>query len=124
MESKEIKTLVGYKIFKNGMVFSEKRKKFLQTSLNSKGYLKVNVCNNGIKCTKLIHRLIAECFIPNPLNKRQVNHKNGIKTDNRIENLEWCSNSENQKHAYKTGLKIVTHKQRQAGRNNLSKWRL
>lgn len=70
------------------------------------GYNAIRIYNK----TYYIHRLVAKAFIPNPQFKPCVNHINGIKTDNRIENLEWVTYSENNSHAYKTGLKQVNKK--------------
>lgn len=74
---------------------------------NSGGYSLTIIKINGIKKNIHLHRLLAEHFIPNPDNKPEVNHINGNKGDNRLENLEWATSSENRKHAYDTGLKRV-----------------
>jgi hypothetical protein len=79
----------------------------LKPSFSSWGYYIVKLYKgngNAGKKTKLIHRLVAEAFIDNRKNHSEVNHINGIKTDNRLENLEWCTHSENVKHAFTIGL--------------------
>lgn len=68
------------------------------------GYKKVGLFKNGERSFFRVHRLVAECYLPNPNNHQQVNHINGIKTDNRVSNLEWVSQSENMIHGLKTGL--------------------
>ncbi len=70
-----------------------------------KGYLTVTLRKNGVSKIHSIHRLIATAFIPNPDNLPCVNHKDGNKLNNDLSNLEWCTYSHNNKHAYKTGLK-------------------
>lgn len=71
---------------------------------NSLGYYYVQLRKSKKTVPCRIHRLMAKHFIPNPQNKPQVNHKNGNRGDNRIENLEWCTIAENIQHAYDTGL--------------------
>lgn len=78
--------------------------KILGTKVNKFGYKEVALSKDGKTKTVLLHRLIAIHFVPNPDNLPVVNHKNGIKTDNRIENLEWVTRSQNTKHAYVNNL--------------------
>lgn len=93
----------GYLISNNGHVFNEKTGRELKPQNNGNGYLKVTLTVSGKQTQKYIHRLVAECYL---LNKStQVNHKDGNKKNNSVENLEWCTNSENQIHAHKNGLK-------------------
>lgn len=101
---KYIKEYEGrYKVSDTGNVYSEFSNRLLKPQYNWKGYCEVTLCMNGREVNKRIHRLVAELFVSNPENKPQVNHKNGIKDDNRSVNLEWVTCYENIHHAMKEG---------------------
>ena len=91
----EVKGYPNYLIYPDGRVWSKKRKLFLKPDDNRDGYLILNLCKDGIKKTHKIHRLVAEHYIPNPDNKPCVDHWNGKRNDNRVENLRWATYSEN-----------------------------
>tara|TARA_R110000868_G_scaffold389357_1_gene658551 strand:- start:13 stop:477 length:465 start_codon:yes stop_codon:yes gene_type:complete len=91
-----------YMIYENGNVYSFKTNKFLKHSV--KQYVSVDLYFNNKPRTYLIHRLIAENFIPNIQNKPFVNHIDGNKHNYKIENLEWVSAKENTLHAWRIGL--------------------
>lgn len=76
----------------------------LRPMMHRKGYLTVDYTKRGKRKGMMVHRLVALAFIPNPENKPQVNHKNGFKADNRADNLEWCTGSENALHSFRIGL--------------------
>ena len=90
----------------NGIAYSYKGRSITQSKVDGYYYVKINPNNR----TKKVHRLLAITFIPNPNNHPCVNHINGIKTDNIIENLEWCTASHNIVHAFDIGLKTASQR--------------
>ena len=88
------------------------KEKILKLKKTKGGYLQVLLYKNNKSRMFSIHRIVAQTFISNKENKPEVNHINGIKTDNSIKNLEWVTGSENKKHAYKTGLRGTSEKTR------------
>lgn len=97
----DIKGFEGrYQVSPDGMVRNAKTLRVLKPK-HAKGYLQVSL---GAGNYSYIHRLVAQAFIDNPEGLPQVNHLDGVKSNNAAENLEWCSASQNLKHAYETGL--------------------
>ena len=106
-----------YSVTKDGRVWSNVSNKFLVNNAGTKGYMRVCMYLDGKNYVKKIHRLVAETFIENPQEKVQVNHIDGDKNNNNINNLEWCTNTENNLHAINSGL-YKTEKIRNAARKN------
>lgn len=101
---KTIKDFENYSITEDGKVWSHVINRFIKHQMNRYGYLTVKLSNNGKKKHKCIHRLVAEAYLPNLDNKKEVNHINGIKTNNNLYNLEWATRKENANHAWSNGL--------------------
>lgn len=102
---KDVKGYEGlYQVSNLGNVYSTKTAKILKSQISGKGYKTVCLHKNNVPHTNQLHRLIAQAFIPNPNNYPQINHIDGNKTNNNINNLEWCDQSYNIKEAYRLGL--------------------
>ena len=91
-----------YQVSNLGRVWSCRQKRLRKLQKNTHGYMSLFLYKNKKGTAKQVHRLVAEAFIPNPKKLEQVNHKNGDKTDNRVENLEWVTRYENSIHAVYT----------------------
>lgn len=90
---------------RNGSGFYYQKEKILKQTFTTTGYKKVELSKEGKRKSLKVHRLVAIAFIPNPLNKEEVNHIDGNKINNNVDNLEWVTSSENSIHAIETGLK-------------------
>lgn len=124
---KEIEGYEGlYAVTEDGKVLSleridplgrHKKAFYLKQDFKVSRYCHVRLCKNTVIKNYDVHRLVAQAYIPNPDNYPQINHKNGIKKDNRVENLEWCTSQQNIIHAWETslnrhrkGIESATHK--------------
>lgn len=109
-EIKGFEDATGYLISKEGILYTDNRgsRKVLKYQINHKGYRTVTL---KTRKTISLHRLVALAFIPNPENKEHVNHIDGNKENNHVSNLEWVTASENNKHAFATGLSTPRKKE-------------
>lgn len=131
-----MKRVKGYKgryfVTKDGRVWSAPREwevgmgkirkhdgKWLRQQLDKSGYFTVKLCSEGNVRLNFVHRLVADAFLPKKKNKYHVNHIDGIKTNNHVSNLEWCTPRENAQHAAKLGL-LNTARGEASGSSKLS----
>ncbi len=110
-----------YEVGTNGSVYSldynhTGKRKIMSQYLDKDGYPYVFFVQNTKRTKKMVHRLVAELFISKPTEKHQVNHKNGIRNDNTLENLEWVTHQENVIHGWKVNGRQPSEKQRENGR--------
>ncbi len=111
-DMQKIKGYNDYLISKNGKVYSTKNGMLKEMSqyVDSLGYLSLRLCEHAKTKLHRIHRLLADTFIDNPNDYPCINHKDGNKMNNELSNLEWCSYSQNNQHAFDNGLKVATNR--------------
>lgn len=103
----KVKDFEDYFVDENGNIYSNKysKQRLMKQNVSKKdGYVRIKLYKNNYNKTFLLHRIIADAFIPNHENKKEVNHKDGNKLNNSVSNLEWATPSENVIHSYKQGL--------------------
>lgn len=104
----------NYRVSNKGNVKNKNTGRILKPGINRYGYPYVSLYNDGVPKPKTVHRLVARAFIPGYDNTLQVNHKDGNKTNNSVDNLEWMTRLENMRHAYDNGL--ISHRSGKSGR--------
>lgn len=120
---REIDGFSNYRISSFGKIKNVKTNKILSLQKASNNYVKVHLWKDNCDNYMFLHRLLAETFIPNPNNYKVVNHIDGNKYNNSLCNLEWCTHSENLKHAYNTNLRSITENCKEKMRENGKKRR-
>ena len=93
----------------SNMPYKHKNREYIKPYLNNKGYMCINLYKNSKVHKFQVHRLIAVYFLPNPNNLPEINHIDGNRLNNDIDNLEWCTRQQNMQHAWDTGLFINRH---------------
>lgn len=113
-----------YEISSCGRIWSNITNRILRTYINSAGYVMATFPINGVKKRRMVHRLVAEAFIQNVENKPMINHIDADRTNNNVENLEWCTNRENVMHGFKIGtIKRHPHHEKPVMRSDGKRYR-
>ena len=100
----------NYIIFRTGKIYNQKKGIFMKPTQNDRGYMRIGLCKDGKQKHFQVHRLLALTFIPNPLNKPEVDHINRITDDNRIENLRWATKKENNQNKINNNEELYIYK--------------